>query len=206
MENNLTNDISIADVANHVFMSGANFQRVFHLVTGITIGNYIRNRRLSLSGQDLLNTDSKVIDIAMRYQYDTSESFSKAFTRFHGIPPSVVKNHSDKLKYFSPFIIYIFIQGGFNMSRLIMEIESCSDMAMQRIFRELDMHDVILAMKGFSESAAEKIFKNISKRVADLIREEALKLTDISESDITSAQNKILEKIDELKEKEEIPV
>ena len=83
IENNLTNDISIEDVANHVFMSGANFQRIFHLVTDITIGDYIRNRRLTLSGRDLFLTDSKVIDIAMRYQYNTSESFSKAFTRFH---------------------------------------------------------------------------------------------------------------------------
>ena len=90
------------------------------------------------------------------------------------------------------------------MSRLIIEIESCSDMAMQRIFGELDMPDVILAMKGFSENAAEKIFNNISKNMANLIRAESLKLTDASESDIMSAQNKILEKINELKERGEI--
>ncbi|MCL2775679.1 MAG: AraC family transcriptional regulator [Oscillospiraceae bacterium] len=124
IENNLTNDISIEDVANHVFMSEANFQRIFHLVTDITIGDYIRNRRLSLSGRDLFLTDSKVIDIAMRYQYDTSESFSKAFARFHGIPPSVVKKHGDKLKCFSPLTINIFIRGGFNMSRIVMENDS----------------------------------------------------------------------------------
>lgn len=124
IENNLTNNISIEDVANQVFMSGTNFQRIFHLVTDITIGEYIRNRRLSLSGRDLFLTDSKVIDIAMRYQYDTSESFSKAFTRFHGIPPSVVKKHSDRLKCFSPLTINIFIRGGFNMSRIVMENKS----------------------------------------------------------------------------------
>jgi len=118
METNLTNDISIEDVSNHVFMSGSNLQRIFSLVTGITIGDYIRNRRLSLSGQDLYLTDSKIIDIAMRYQYDTSESFSKAFTRFHGIPPSVVQKQSDKLKFFYPFTINVFIQGGFNMARI----------------------------------------------------------------------------------------
>jgi AraC-like DNA-binding protein len=107
MENNLTNDISIEDVSNHVFMSGSNFQRIFSSVTGITISDYIRNRRLSLSGKDLFLTESKVIDIAMRYQYDTSESFSKAFARFHGIPPSVVQKQSDKLKFFYPFTIAI---------------------------------------------------------------------------------------------------
>lgn len=111
MENNLTNDISIEDVSNQVFVSSSHFQRIFSVVTGITIGDYIRNRRLSLAGLDLLLTKSKVIDIAMRYQYDTSESFSKAFTRFHGIPPSVVKKHGDKLKCFDPITIDIFIQG-----------------------------------------------------------------------------------------------
>lgn len=92
MENNLTNNISIEDVSDHVFASGSHFQRIFNVVTGITIGDYMRNRRLSLAGLDLLFEKSKVIDIAMRYQYDTPESFSKAFARFHGFPPSTVKS------------------------------------------------------------------------------------------------------------------
>jgi AraC-like DNA-binding protein len=117
MEDNLTNDINIEDVSNQVFVSGSHFQRIFNVVTGITIGDYIRNRRLSLAGLDLLLTKSKVIDIAMRYQYDTSESFSKAFTRFHGIPPSAVKKRVDNLKRFDPITIHILIQGGFNMSK-----------------------------------------------------------------------------------------
>lgn len=119
MENSLTSDINIDDVSNHVFMSSSNFQRIFKSVTDITIGDYIRNRRLSLAGQDLFLTDSKVIDIAMQYQYNTSESFSKAFTRFHGIPPSVAQKQSDMLKFFHPFTINVFIQGGFNMSKEI---------------------------------------------------------------------------------------
>lgn len=123
MENNLTNNISIEDVSNHVFMSNYHFQRIFNFVIGITIGDYIRNRRLTLAGQDLLLTNGKIIDIAMRYQYDTSESFSKAFTRFHGIPPSAVKKHGDTLKYFDPITINIIIQGGFNMSHKVMENE-----------------------------------------------------------------------------------
>ena len=110
MENNLTNNISIEDVSNQIFASGSHFQRVFNVVTGITIGEYIRNRRLSQAGLDLLLTNSKVTDVAMRYQYDTSESFSKAFTRFHGIPPSLVKKHGEKLKCFDPITINIFIQ------------------------------------------------------------------------------------------------
>ncbi|OGO92523.1 MAG: hypothetical protein A2Y17_11265 [Clostridiales bacterium GWF2_38_85] len=124
IENNLTNEINIDDISNQVFSSSSHFQRIFNLVTGITIGEYIRNRRLSLAGRDLLLTNNKVIDIALKYQYDTSESFSKAFTRFHGISPSDVKKYSDMLKSFNPLTINISIQGGFGMSRIIMENEN----------------------------------------------------------------------------------
>lgn len=85
-------ELSIEQISNYVFASKSNFQRVFHMVTGVTIGEYIRNRRLSLAGQDLLLTDKKVADIAQKYRYDTSESFSKAFLRFHSISPSDIKN------------------------------------------------------------------------------------------------------------------
>ena len=81
-------------MSDQVFMSCSNFPCIFKLVTDITIGDYIRNRRMSLSGRDVLLTECEVIEIALRYQYDTSESFSKAFTRFHGIPPSAVKKSS----------------------------------------------------------------------------------------------------------------
>ncbi|OJU09446.1 MAG: hypothetical protein BGN88_09965 [Clostridiales bacterium 43-6] len=123
IDDNLTNNITVKDVSDHVFASNSHFQRIFNVVTGLTIGEYIRNRRLSLAGQELFLTECKVTDIAFRYQYDTSESFSKAFSRFHGFSPTEVKKHGDKLKYFDPLTINIFIKGGFNMSRKIMENE-----------------------------------------------------------------------------------
>jgi len=123
MENHLTDELNIGDVSDQAFVSGSQFQRIFHVVTGITVGDYIRNRRLSLAGLDLLLAKSKIIDIAMRYQYDTSESFSKAFTRFHGFPPSAVKKQGAGLKCFDPITVNILIQGGFSMERKIMENE-----------------------------------------------------------------------------------
>ena len=87
IEDNLTNNICADDISSQAYSSNSHFQLIFHLLTGMTVGDYIRNRRLSLAAQDLLQPNSKIIDVAMRYQYDTQESFSKAFTRFHGIPP-----------------------------------------------------------------------------------------------------------------------
>ena len=114
METHLMEELSIEQISNYVFASKSNFQRVFHMVTGVTIGEYIRNRRLSLAGQDLLLTDNKVADIAQNYRYDTSESFSKAFLRFHSISPSDVKTSGAVLRFFHPLSINISIRGGFN--------------------------------------------------------------------------------------------
>lgn len=121
IENNLTNDINVEDVSDHVYASSFNFQRIFNLVTGMTIGDYIRNRRLSLAGHEIFHTKNRMIDVAMRYQYDTQESFSKAFTRFHGVTPSSVRKQKSPVKVFHPLTINIVIQGGFNMSRKIID-------------------------------------------------------------------------------------
>ena len=117
IERNLTENISADEISSHAYASSAHFQHIFHMVIGMTIGEYIRNRRLSLAAQDLLQPDSKIIDVAMRYQYDTQESFSKAFTRFHDIPPS--KAQAGCVKLFHPLSIDIYIRGGFGMERKI---------------------------------------------------------------------------------------
>lgn len=130
IENHLTDDINIDEISNQSYVSSSHFQLVFHLVMGMTIGEYIRNRRLSLAAQDLLQQNSKIIDIAMRYQYDTQESFSKAFTRFHGVPPSKVQR--GKVKLFHPLSINITIQGGFEMSRKLIDEFYWSDIEGQK--------------------------------------------------------------------------
>lgn len=114
IEDNLTKAISLDSVSRQAYSSSSHFQLIFHLVTGLTVGEYIRNRRLSLAAQDLLRPKSRVIDIAMRYQYDTPESFSKAFMRFHGVTPSKMKK--GQARVFNPFTISISVQGGFEMS------------------------------------------------------------------------------------------
>ena len=70
----------------------------------MTITEYIRKRRLSNAGYDLYNSNQKVMDIAIKYQYDNATSFSRAFEAFHGIKPSMVTKFS-KLKDF-PRIVF----------------------------------------------------------------------------------------------------
>jgi len=121
IEKNLLSDITVEDIAAHVYASYSNFARIFYLITGITLSEYIRNRRLSLAGHELLTTDAKVTDIALKYRYETPESFSKAFSRFHGISPSEAKKSGGLLEYFYPFSISISVQGGYSMARGLIE-------------------------------------------------------------------------------------
>lgn len=83
IEDHLTDNISIDEISNQAYTSSSHFQLLFHLVFGVTVGEYIRNRRLTSAALDLLKPGSKIIDIAMRYQYDTQESFSKEIGRAH---------------------------------------------------------------------------------------------------------------------------
>jgi len=112
MEEHLMEQITYEDVAKYVYMSSYHFHRTFSLVTGITANDYIRNRRLSMAGQELSISNAKVIDIALKYGYNSPESFTKAFTRFHGITPSVARRAGMKLKSFNRLLIKIKLEGG----------------------------------------------------------------------------------------------
>ena len=91
VEANITEEIDLEEAARHAYSSSFHFQRVFGILCGFSLGEYIRMRRLSLAGEELSRGNAKIIDIAMKYGYDTPESFSRAFTRFHGISPRGAK-------------------------------------------------------------------------------------------------------------------
>ena len=95
MEKHLTDNISAQDVADQVYLSPFFLQKGFSLITGYGLGEYIRNRRLHNAALDLKETEDKVIDIALRYCYETQESFSKAFSRFHGVTPTQAREGAD---------------------------------------------------------------------------------------------------------------
>lgn len=111
VEANITEKIDYAEAARRAYSSEFNFQRVFTLLCGYTLGDYIRWRRLSLAGQEIISTKEKIIDIAMKYGYDTPESFSRAFTRFHGISPSEARK-SGCVRSFSRISVKLILTGG----------------------------------------------------------------------------------------------
>lgn len=112
IEKNLTEQIDYKAVAAQSFSSSYHFQRMFSILCGFTVGEYIRCRRLTLAGIELATTDAKVIDVAMKYGYESPDSFAKAFQKFHGISPSAARANRINLKSFSRLVLKFSLEGG----------------------------------------------------------------------------------------------
>lgn len=133
MEEHLTDAISASDIAESVNISVFHFQRAFSIMTGMTPTEYLRKRRLSLAGAELAKGDAKVIDVALKYGYNTPECFSKAFSRFHGVTPRQAKDKS-ALKYFNKLSLKIIIEGGSIMDYTIEKWEALDLLVHTRSF------------------------------------------------------------------------
>lgn len=102
IENNLDKEISKEELSKIVGLNFYNLQKIFPLISDISLSDYIRKRRLTGAGRDLAQTNFKIIDIALKYGYTSSIAFSRAFTKFHAIKPRDVKKNISKLKYYPP--------------------------------------------------------------------------------------------------------
>ena len=111
IEEQLTQEIDYEAVARQAASSAFHFQRMFGMLVGYTLGDYIRMRRLTLAADELMSTNSKIIDIALKYGYDTPESFSRAFTRFHGITPTCARRGGG-VRSFSRLSVKLILDGG----------------------------------------------------------------------------------------------
>ena len=114
VEANITEELDFEEVAKQAYSSPFHFQRVFGILCGVSLGDYIRMRRLSLAGEELSRGNAKIIEIALKYGYDTPESFTRAFTRFHGITPSEARR-GGKARIFTPLSVKLTLTGGRKM-------------------------------------------------------------------------------------------
>ena len=98
IEEHITEELDYEAIARESFSSSFHFQRMFSILCGYTLGEYIRSRRMTLAGIALATGSERVIDVALRYGYDSPDSFAKAFCKFHGITPSQARSEGAKLK------------------------------------------------------------------------------------------------------------
>ncbi|MDQ0857767.1 AraC family transcriptional regulator [Bacillus sp. V2I10] len=124
IEENLTDDIDMKEVARLSLCSEYHFKRMFSFLAGISLSEYIRRRRLTLAAFELINSSVKVIDIAMKYRYSSPDSFARAFQNLHGITPSEARNSGHSLKAFLRMTFQLSIKGGSEMNYRIEEKEA----------------------------------------------------------------------------------
>ena len=121
IEKNLSESLDINEIAGKAALSPFYYQRIFSALCGMTVGEYIRARRMTLAAQELSGSDIKVIDTAIKYGYDSPDSFAKAFQRFHGITPSQARKPGASLCSFAPLHLKITLEGGKMLDYRIVE-------------------------------------------------------------------------------------
>lgn len=121
IEAHIEEDLDSEEIAKIALCSKYHFLRTFTALTGYPLSEYIRNRRLSLAAKELTLDKVKVIDVALKYGYETPEAFTKAFKRLHNITPSMAKKHSSALKAIPPLSFQITIKGDESMEYQIIK-------------------------------------------------------------------------------------
>ena len=147
VEDHLTDDtLNVEAVAKVTAYSPFYLQRLFYILTDLSLTDYIRQRRLSVAGQELQFNGGKVIDIALKYGYETPESFQKAFRRFHGVTPSGVRRACVQLRYLNPLQIKVELTGG---SMMDYTVENIGSMTVLGLVRKFNYDDALEKIPGF---------------------------------------------------------
>jgi len=124
IEERLTEDIDYGEVSRIACCSEYHFKRMFSFLSGIGLSEYIRRRRLTLAALDLKDKDLRIIDVAVKYGYNSADSFSRAFHSMHGILPSEARSENTQLKAYPRMTFQLSIKGGCEMKYRIVEKDS----------------------------------------------------------------------------------
>ncbi len=124
VESRLDGKIDYAAVAQKACCSAYHFQRLFSYMAEVPLSEYIRRRRLSRAAFDLQNTDERVLDIALKYGYDSPTAFTRAFQSLHGIAPNAAREKGVMLKAYPPIAFQVSIKGAVIMDYRIVKKEA----------------------------------------------------------------------------------
>ncbi|WP_121613555.1 AraC family transcriptional regulator [Mesobacillus foraminis] len=124
IEENLMNEIDYKVVARLAHCSEYHFKRMFSFLAGITLSEYIRRRRLSLAAFELINSNIKIIDVAIKYGYHSPDSFTRAFHNLHGVTPTEARNTGQHLKAYPLMSFQLSIRGGNELNYRIEQKEA----------------------------------------------------------------------------------
>jgi AraC family transcriptional regulator len=139
IEEHICDDIALEDVSKVTTYSPYHFGRLFYYIAEMPLSEYIRKRKLTLAAMELQSNDVKVIDLSVKYGYDNSDSFTRAFVRQHGVTPTAGRQTGVMLKIFPPLTFQIKIKGVQEMNWRIEQKEEFDIFGIERIFLNDDV-------------------------------------------------------------------
>ncbi len=152
MEEHITAQMTIADIAAVASCSTFYYQRLFMMLTDMTVSQYIRNRRLTLAVGDLITGESRVIDVALKYGYESAEAFSRAFKKHHGFNPSEVGRTEKSVISFPKLTIQIQLKGAEPMEYRIEKKDGFKFYGMKRKFSTINGENFIKIPQFWDET------------------------------------------------------
>jgi AraC family transcriptional regulator len=121
IEEHLTAEIDFKQVVSLALCSEYHFRRMFSFLAGVTLSEYIRRRRLTLAAFELVHDNVLVIDMAIKYGYNSPDAFTRAFHGLHGITPTEARYTGQPLKAYPRMTFQLTIKGGSEMNYRIEE-------------------------------------------------------------------------------------
>ena len=159
IENNLDKDINFEKVSKEVGMSSLYFHRIFTAIIGISPTAYIRNRRLTVAAQEISKNNENILDIALKYGFESHEAFSRAFKNFHGVVPKMAKTDGNEFKNFSKANLDIEVNAN---NILSYRIESKDIIKISAFFRKFNIENKDEIPKYWKELKESRTLEKIS--------------------------------------------
>lgn len=174
IEDNLTNDIDLNEVAKRTFCSTFHFQRLFSVLMGVSVGEYIRRRRLTLAAQELLSENKRIIDVALKYGYESPDAFTQAFQKMHGLSPSAARESGVQLVAYPRISFQIILKGGIDMDYKIVEEDAFEVVGKAKKFLNTD-DSTVKVPEFWGECKKSGLFGKLCKvEVGSITRGETL--------------------------------
>ena len=164
IEEHLLEELHMPMIAKVSGTSESDIQKTFYALTGISIVEYVRRRRLSLAGYELQKGEQSVLEVALKYGYTSPDSFTRAFKQMHGITPSAVKKGGCLLKSYGKITFVLTIKGVNAMN--------------YKILRKDEMH--IIGFKKWFSTENDSQMKEIPKMWDSVTEEMKKKIIELS--------------------------
>lgn len=132
IEEQLSGEIDYKEAARLAVCSEYHFKRMFSFLAGLPLSEYVRRRRLTLAAFELQQSPFRIIDIAVKYGYNSPDAFTKAFQLFHGVTPSEARVHGQPLKAFPRMTFQLTVKGGNEMNYRMEEKEAFRIVGLQK--------------------------------------------------------------------------